>query len=61
LSGFCEAILNVDGVCKPDLKCCVSKQLFNGKLPAGKNDAGKSSGSAVTFRPVYICKNECQG
>ena len=36
LSGFCEAILNVDGICKPDLKCCVSKQLFNGKLPAGK-------------------------
>ena len=35
LSGFCEAILNIDGICKPDLKCCVSKQLFNGKIPPG--------------------------
>jgi hypothetical protein len=54
LSGFCEAILNIDGVCKPGLKCCISKQLFNGKLSASKNDADKSSGSAVTFRPHSV-------
>jgi len=35
LSGFCEAILDVEGVCNPDLKCCVSNQLFLGKPNPG--------------------------
>lgn len=35
LSSFCEAILDVEGVCKPELKCCVSKQIFQGKPTSG--------------------------
>ncbi len=33
LSGFCEAILNVDGLCKGALRCCVAKTVFGGKTP----------------------------
>ena len=33
LSGFCEAILNIQGLCKDSLRCCVAKQIFNGNYP----------------------------
>ena len=33
LSGFCEAILNIQGLCKSSLRCCVAKQIFNGNYP----------------------------
>eukprot|EP00094_Tigriopus_californicus_P003145 TCALIF_03027-PA protein Name:"Similar to KLKB1 Plasma kallikrein (Homo sapiens)" AED:0.08 eAED:0.09 QI:336/0.62/0.44/1/1/1/9/537/914 len=33
LSGFCEAILNINGLCKTDLRCCVAKQYFGGDPP----------------------------
>ena len=33
LSGFCEAILNIQGLCKSSLRCCVAKQLFDGDYP----------------------------
>ena len=29
LSGFCEAILNVDDLCKSNLRCCVSKETYD--------------------------------
>merc|ERR1719270_854116 len=36
LSGFCEAILDVPGICSSNMKCCVSKQIFEGEnIPAG--------------------------
>lgn len=36
LSGFCEAILDVPGICSSNMKCCVSKQIFEGEnVPAG--------------------------
>ena len=28
ISCFCEAILDVDNLCKSDLRCCVAKKLF---------------------------------
>jgi len=34
LSGFCEAILNINGLCKESLRCCVAKQIFNGNYPS---------------------------
>ena len=33
LSGFCEAILNIQGLSKSSLRCCVAKQLFDGDYP----------------------------
>jgi len=36
LSGFCEAILEIPGICSSTMKCCVSKQIFEGgKVPEG--------------------------
>ena len=36
LSGFCEAILNVDDLCKSNLRCCVSKETYdNDDSPGG--------------------------
>ena len=29
LAGFCEAILDVEAICASNMKCCVSKQIFN--------------------------------
>ena len=33
LSGFCEAILNVDDLCKSNLRCCVSKETYDDDAP----------------------------
>jgi kallikrein len=33
LSGFCEAILNVDDLCKSSLRCCVAKNAFGTNPP----------------------------
>lgn len=33
LSGFCEAILNVEDLCKSDLRCCVAKSVFGDDAP----------------------------
>ena len=33
LSGFCEAILDIPGICASTMKCCVSKQIFEGEKP----------------------------
>nr|CAG4643851.1 EOG090X03V0 [Lepidurus arcticus] len=33
ISAYCEAVLNVDGLCKTDLRCCVSKDLFGDRRP----------------------------
>ena len=35
LSEYCETILNIEGLCKSGLRCCVAKEIFNGKYPAG--------------------------
>lgn len=34
LSGFCETILDIPDLCKPELICCVAKEIFNGKYPS---------------------------
>ena len=34
LSEYCETILNIEGLCKSGLRCCVAKEIFNGKYPA---------------------------
>ena len=35
LAGFCEAILDISDVCASNMKCCVSKQMFNdGNTPS---------------------------
>ena len=33
ISCFCEAILDIDHLCKSDLRCCVAKKLFDGESP----------------------------
>lgn len=50
LSGFCEAILNIEGLCKSELRCCVAKQLFNGKFPPELIEpASTTSGAASSL------------
>merc|ERR1712083_262069 len=29
ISCFCEAILDIDDLCKPNLRCCVAKKIFD--------------------------------
>lgn len=60
LSGFCEAILDLDGLCKSDLKCCVAKTVFGSNPPPeliipGEKDEEKKPGSSTkvtTPRPT---------
>lgn len=33
ISDYCEAVLNVDGLCKTAMKCCVTKSLFGDSEP----------------------------
>lgn len=33
ISDYCEAVLNVDGLCKTAMKCCVTKSLFGDSDP----------------------------
>jgi hypothetical protein len=33
ISDYCEAVLNVDGLCKTAMKCCVTKSLFGESEP----------------------------
>ena len=53
LAGFCEAILEIDQICSSSMKCCVSKQIFDGKLPPelvipSKSGGGSSNAVEVT-------------
>ncbi|XP_018571287.1 serine proteinase stubble isoform X2 [Anoplophora glabripennis] len=34
ISDYCEAIVNVANLCKPGLKCCVSRNTFGDKIPS---------------------------
>jgi hypothetical protein len=48
LSGFCEAILDISGICKSELRCCVAKQIFKGDYPPeliipSRNSAGQQN------------------
>ena len=51
ISCFCEAILDVDHLCKADLRCCVAKKVFDDKektpkeLIIPKNDKRCQDGS----------------
>ena len=33
ISDYCEAVLNVAELCKPALRCCVSKDVFGDEQP----------------------------
>lgn len=33
ISDYCEAVLNVEGLCKTAMKCCVTKSLFGESEP----------------------------
>lgn len=47
LSGFCEAILAIDGICKSELRCCVAKQIFDGNYPPELIIPSKNSNAAA--------------
>ncbi|KAB7503915.1 hypothetical protein Anas_05481, partial [Armadillidium nasatum] len=36
ISDFCEALVDVEGLCKPELRCCVPATLFDGVENAPK-------------------------
>nr|SVE75673.1 EOG090X03V0 [Daphnia hispanica] len=51
ISDYCEAVLNVDGLCKTAMKCCVTKSLFGESEPPPElvilNEAS-STGASTT-------------
>lgn len=51
ISDYCEAVLNVDGLCKTAMKCCVTKSLFGDSEPPPElvilNEAS-STGASTT-------------
>nr|CAG4643116.1 EOG090X03V0 [Ilyocryptus agilis] len=56
ISDYCEAVLNVDGLCKASMKCCVTKSLFGDSDPPpelvilneGSSTAAPSTAAATT-------------
>ena len=52
LSGFCEAILNINGICTSDLKCCVAKQIFKGEYPPELVIPSKQKITPVEAQPL---------
>lgn len=51
ISDYCEAVLNVDGLCKTAMKCCVTKSLFGDSEPPPElvilNDGANASPSST--------------
>lgn len=58
IADYCEAVLNDQGLCKPGLRCCVSKDAYSGTLPPNlvimerngtrPNSNGQSQSSSTT-------------
>nr|SVE74102.1 EOG090X03V0 [Daphnia barbata] len=51
ISDYCEAVLNVDGLCKTAMKCCVTKSLFGESEPPPElvilNEASSAAASST--------------
>ena len=58
LSSFCEAILDVDDLCKSDLRCCVAKNVFGNDppeeliLPGQKTKSKPKPAKKTTKKPT---------
>nr|CAG4636068.1 EOG090X03V0 [Eubosmina coregoni]SVE69719.1 EOG090X03V0 [Eubosmina coregoni] len=54
ISDYCEAVLNVEGLCKTEMKCCVTKSLFgDGETPPELVILNENSGASVPSTTVF--------
>jgi plasma kallikrein len=52
ISDYCEAILTIDNLCKPGLKCCVSSDTYGDKLPPNIIIPNKTKSNVTKSVPV---------
>lgn len=51
ITGYCDAILTTEDLCKPDQRCCVSSDAYGDKLPPNLIIPNKNISRATTIRP----------
>lgn len=59
IADYCEAVLNDANLCKPGLRCCVSKDAYSGTLPPNlvimeRNGTKPNSGSQSSSTTPYV-------